>query len=257
MRQRVDYDSIAPLYDARYEHDPLAGVALELRALAERVGATDALEVGCGTGRWLQELRAVVANRVCGLDFSGGMLRRAASQAGKARLVHGDAARLPFAAASFDLVYAVNALHHFTDKPGFIGEARRVLGPGGALAVVSIDPHIGRDRWYLYDYFEGLRAVDWERFPSAGSLLDWMLAAGFRQAEWRVAESVRETYAGPAVWGSPFIQRFGTSQLALLSDEAYAAGIDRMRADIASAHARGREAEFTADLWLTLLVGWA
>lgn len=48
-------------------------------------------------------------------------------------LVCGDAARLPFAAESFDLVMSVLAFEHFMDVPGTIAEVARVLRPGGVL----------------------------------------------------------------------------------------------------------------------------
>jgi SAM-dependent methyltransferase len=238
MTNRVNYDTVAPIYDQRYEQNPFAGVAHALRALAERNGVGDVLEVGCGTGRWLTELHLVV-RRIVGLDFSLGMLHQAQARQAALPLVGGDASHLPFPAASFDFVFAVNAVHHFVDKPAFIREAHRLLRPGGALAIVNSDPHIGRDRWYLYDYFDGIRAADLQRFPSSGTLLDSMLAAGFRRAEWRVAEHIQQEYVGRAVLDSPFTQKNGTSQLALLTDAAYATGIERLRAAIAAAQTRG------------------
>ncbi len=255
MVNRVNYDTIAPIYHQRYEENPLPGVARELHALAEQNRVGDALEVGCGTGRWLVELCPVV-RRICGLDFSLGMLQQARARKASLPLARGDASHLPFPAASFDFVFTVNAVHHFADKQAFIREARRVLRLGGALAVVTTDPHIGRDRWSLYDFFDGTQAADQQRFPSSGTLLDWMLAAGFRRAEWRVAEHIQEEYVGQAVLDNPFTQKNGTSQLALLTEAASAAGIERLRAAVAAAQARGEQAKFIADLWLVLLVGW-
>jgi SAM-dependent methyltransferase len=255
MVNRVNYDAVAPTYNQRYEQNPLSGVARELYSLVEQNRVGDALEVGCGTGRWLTELYPVV-HRICGLDFSLGMLQQARARHASLPLVGGDASHLPFPAASFDFVFTVNAVHHFSDKQAFIREARRVLRIGGALAIVNTDPHIGRDQWCLYDYFDGTRAADQQRFPSSGTLLDWMLAAGFCRAEWRVAEHIQQEYVGPAVLDSPFTQKNGTSQLALLTEAAYAAGIERLRVAIATAQARGEQAKFISDLWLILLVGW-
>jgi ubiquinone/menaquinone biosynthesis C-methylase UbiE len=53
----INYDVIAPKYDARYAQNPLAGVSRELRALVAQSQARDVLEVGCGTGHWVGELR--------------------------------------------------------------------------------------------------------------------------------------------------------------------------------------------------------
>lgn len=250
----VNYNVVAPNYNARYTQNPLAGVARELRALVAQSGARDVLEVGCGTGRWVSELQPLVG-RMAGLDFSFGMLQQARAQDAGLLLMNGDANHLPFADSSFDLVLSVNALHHYADKRAFIAEARRLLRGGGALAIVNLDPHIGRDRWYLYDYFEGVYAADLQRFPSSGALLDWMLAAGFARAEWRVAEHIRQEFVGQAILDNPFTQKHGSSQLALLSDAAYTAGLNRLQAALAGAD--GSPPVFVTDQWLTLLVGWA
>jgi ubiquinone/menaquinone biosynthesis C-methylase UbiE len=249
----VNYDVIAPKYDARYTQNPLAGVARELRALVSNSQACDVLEVGCGTGHWVLELLPLV-RRIIGLDFSYGMLEQARSQNDQLLLTNGDANHLPFPSASFDLVLSVNALQHYGDQRAFISEARRLLRAGGALAIVNLDPHIGRDRWYLYDYFEGVQATDLRRFPSNGALLDWMLAAGFTRAEWRVAEHIHQEFVGREVLDNPFSQKGGSSQLALLSDAAYAAGMDCIHAAIANA--KDEPPVFVTDQWLTLLIGW-
>jgi len=246
----VNYNAVAPNYNARYAQNPLIGVARELHALAAQSGVRDVLEVGCGTGRWVNELHPLV-RRVVGLDFSYGMLQQAQTQS----LVNGDANHLPFPDASFDLVLSVNALQHYADQRAFITEARRLLRDGGALVIVNLDPHIGRDRWYLYDYFEGVHAADLQRFPSSGTLLDWMLAEGFVRAEWRVAEHIQQEFVGRVVLDNPFTQKHGSSQLALLSDAVYDAGLNRIYNAIADTNSM--QPTFITDQWLTLLVGWA
>ena len=249
----INYDLIAPKYDARYAQNPLAGVARELRALVANSQARDILEVGCGTGHWGIELQPLV-RRMVGLDFSYGMLEQAHAQNEQSLLTNGDANHLPFPSAAFDLVLSLNALQHYTDQRAFITEARRLLRVGGALVIVNLDPHIGHDQWYLYDYFEGVKDADLRRFPSSGTLLDWMLAAGFVRAEWRVADHIYQEFVGREVLDNPFTQKSGSSQLALLSDAAYTAGMDRIRAAVADA--TDAPPVFVTDQWLTLLVGW-
>lgn len=249
----IDYDVIAPKYDARYKQNPLTGVSRELHALVAQSQARDVLEVGCGTGHWVNELHPL-APRVVGLDYSFGMLEQAQAQNEALLLTNGDANHLPYPSASFDLVLSLNALQHYTDQRAFITETRRLLRPGGALAIVNLDPHIGHDRWYLYDYFDGVKDIDLRRFPSSGTLLDWMLAAGFVRAEWRVAERIHQEFAGREVLDNPFTQKGGSSQLAMLSDAAYAEGMKRIHAAIANA--KDKPPVFVTDQWLTLLVGW-
>lgn len=254
--ERVNYDTIAPAYHHRYAVNSLRGVATELHSLVQKCKAEAILEVGCGTGRWLAELRAD-ARLVCGLDLSPGMLRQAREHLPEAPLVCGRANQLPFAEAAFDLVFCVNAIHHFDQPQVFIAEARRLLRPGGALAVICMDPHTGRDRWYLYDYFEGTREADLRRFPSGGMVLDWMTAAGFHSVEWQAAERIRNRLMGREVLDSHFLQKHGTSQLALLTDAAYTAGLSKIKAALAEAEAVGTTLVFPVDIWLTMLTGWA
>jgi len=49
-------------------------------------------------------------------------------------------------------VYSINALHHFDDRSAHFAEARRVLRPGGGILTIGLDPHTGKDRWFIYDF---------------------------------------------------------------------------------------------------------
>jgi len=261
-RPLVDYDAIAPHYDARYGVNELRGIAGLLRQIAAEAAAeaggrqAGALEVGCGTGHWLSAL-APLTRHITGLDLSAGMLGHARRQAPTSRLAQGQAGQLPFASASFDLLVCVNALHHFPNPRAFIAESRRVLRPGGAWVNVGMDPHAGRDRWYLYDIFPGTLATDQARFPSAGLLVDWVKAADFERAAWLTPERITNTLAGRAVLDDPFLQKHGTSQLALLSDDAYQAGLARLRQSLEAAEAVEQVLLFEVDLWMSAVVAWA
>ena len=251
---RVNYDQIAPTYDRRYTVSQFAGIAAALRSLVRDVGAERVLEVGCGTGRWLAELQPL-ARQVYGMDLSLGMLRQARQRPQSLSLICGHASHLPFPDAGFDLVFCVNAFHHFPEPRGFISEARRLLRPGGALVITGMDPHAGRDRWYLYDYFAGTREADLRRFSSSGTILDWMVAAKFDQVEWRVVEHIVGQHVGRAVLEDPILQKHGTSQLALLTDEAYAAGMARINAALSAAAGTGRTLVFPVEISLTMVTG--
>jgi ubiquinone/menaquinone biosynthesis C-methylase UbiE len=252
---RVNYDQVAPTYHQRYAVNRLEGVAAALRALAQDRLAGRVLEVGCGTGRWLDELRPF-ARWVVGLDLSPGMLRQARASNPQAGLACGQAHRLPFPDAAFDLVFCINALHHFDQPEVFIAEARRLLRPGGALASIGLNPHSRRDRWYVYECFEGTLETDLRRFPSPGRVVDWMIAAGFEQVEWRVVERIVHRLVGREVFGDPFLGKETQSQLILLSDDAYAAGLRRIEVAIAEAEATGEERVFPVDLSLMMVTGW-
>jgi SAM-dependent methyltransferase len=250
----VDYDRIAPTYDRRYEGDGMSGTAVALLALAAELGAQQVLEVGCGTGRWLAELHSV-SDHLYGLDLSAGMLAEARGRDARLHLVRGRASQLPFLAVSFDLVYCVNALHHFHRQRAFVSQARRLLRPGGALAVVGMDPHGHREHYYIYRYFEGVYETDLDRFPSWDTIIDWMGEAGFEQVESRLAARIVDPKVGRDVLDDPFLHKDATSQLALLSDAAYAAGLGGMQAAIDAAEAAGEQLLFPVDIPIGMLIG--
>jgi SAM-dependent methyltransferase len=90
-------------------------------------GAT-ILDAGCGPGWYVDALRAAGAT-VVGIDGDRAtLLDRVEPAVG---LIEGDAARLPFADATFDGVFCSNLLEHASDTDGVIGELARVLRPGG------------------------------------------------------------------------------------------------------------------------------
>lgn len=252
----VDYDRIASNYHQRYAVNPLPGVAAALRALVQPYRAARVLEVGCGSGRWLAELGPLAA-WVCGVDLSPGMLRQARGHTAWLALACGEAGCLPFVDAAFQFILCVNALHHFAQPRRFIGAARRMLEPGGRLAVVGMDPHTGRDQWYVYEYFAGTREADLARFPASATLLAWMAEAGLADLECRPAERILHHFVGYEVLDDYFLQQHSTSQLALLTDEAYAAGLGRIRAALAEAEAVGRRLVFSVDTSLVLCTGRA
>ena len=246
MAHRVNYDEIAATYDARYAGGLYREVLDAMRALILAKKPEYTLEVGCGTGYWLAALRDLMPHGY-GLDYSLEMLRKAAARELGAMLARGSAEALPFQPAKFDLIFCLNAIHHFGRIDDFIAEARRLTRPGGTLAVIGMDPHHGRDYWCVYDYFPETMATDLARFPSSGQITDAMLRAGFDRVECGVACSFTETRVGRTVLDDPELQRRGCSQMALLTDEQYAAGIARIESALKRA-AGGQPPVFKVDI---------
>lgn len=91
------------------------------------------LDVGCGNGMYLKELRrrGLIAT---GCDLSRGML----AAAGPHRpLMNADVTALPFATAAFDVVVAPHMLYHVDDRKTAATELRRVLATDGRCVVVT------------------------------------------------------------------------------------------------------------------------
>jgi ubiquinone/menaquinone biosynthesis C-methylase UbiE len=236
MTQRVNYDLIAPAYDKRYETHRFDGVEAVLRRFIVEAGVMDAGEVGCGTGHWLAQLRDRV-RVAAGVDLSSEMLQRARTAVPFALLVRGRAEQLPWATETFDRLFCINAMHHFDDAAGFMCEARRVLRPAGALLIVGLDPHAQQDRWWIYDYFPAALEADRARYLPTGIIRERLRASGFAEAATEVAQHVSTEVPFHVATRRGLLDRRSTSQLLVVSDAEYEAGLHRLRAEQPTLHA--------------------
>ena len=116
-----------------------------LAALAPRPGER-VLDLGCGPGFLAADLAAAVGpgGRVHGVDASPSMLalargREAAASAAPLELSEGDVEALAFPDASFDAAACTQVYEYVDGIEGALAEARRVLAPGGRLAVLDTD----------------------------------------------------------------------------------------------------------------------
>lgn len=244
-RRRVDYDQIAQNFDRRYEARRFDGISDALDELLRPFAKARVLEVGCGTGHWLSRV-APNPGLTVGMDLSMGMLVKARPSGQP--LVNASADALPFADRSFDCVYCLNAIHHFSDPRQFVRSAVKLLRPNGILAVIGMDPRTMAG-WFVYEHFPGTFEADLRRFPSYGELVDWFIAGGLQQVGLRVVEHVSNPKRGADILADPFFRRDGCSQLALLTEDEFAAGFESVRA------AAERNALFPAELPIAMVSG--
>ncbi|MHB8642382.1 MAG: bifunctional demethylmenaquinone methyltransferase/2-methoxy-6-polyprenyl-1,4-benzoquinol methylase UbiE [Gaiellaceae bacterium] len=142
-RVRSMFDRIAPVYDVM---NRVMTAGLDRRWRREAVRAVvrpgdRVLDAACGTGD-LAVLAARAGADVIGLDFSEAMLERARRKAPALDWVQGDLLALPFDDASFDAATVGFGIRNVSDLARGIDELRRVLRPGGRLAILEITrPH--------------------------------------------------------------------------------------------------------------------
>lgn len=136
MRHR--YDRLAHEYDRRWTRY-VAASAEGMLARIDLEGVRDALDVGCGSGVLLGRIaRARPGIRLVGIDLSPAMLAEARAERGREiGFVAASAARLPFRSTAFGLVLSASALHYWRDPAGAFVEMRRVMRPGGRIAITD------------------------------------------------------------------------------------------------------------------------
>jgi SAM-dependent methyltransferase len=123
------WDAMAAEWASRASPDrvaPLIAGAREVPRTPARI-----LEVGSGAGDGTAALRGVFPDaEITGIDLSPEMVRTATEAVPDAQFVLGDAAKLPFADDSFDLVAQLNV-------PFYPRELKRVVKPDGHILVAS------------------------------------------------------------------------------------------------------------------------
>lgn len=112
----------------------------------------DVLECGCGPGDILERLSSLRCN-VSGLDLMTRYLAMASKRVPRARLIEGNVERLPFADASFDVVFAVGLFQYVDDDRKAASEIARVTRKGGMVLVAVANDrqlHCLIDPYYVF-----------------------------------------------------------------------------------------------------------
>lgn len=146
-----DYSNQARAYDSTRAASP--SVLLPLRQALAGAPGPELLDIGGGTGNYAAAL-AREGWRPLVLDRSPEMLAQA--EAKDLQTMPADAAKLPFADGSFDAAMLVAMIHHVEQPARALAEARRVLRPGGRMALMVFTREDVEDSWCL-DYFPSSR----------------------------------------------------------------------------------------------------
>ena len=187
---------------------------------------TDAvvLDIGCGPGTITAGL-AHRAGQVVGLDKSADMVQAASQHAADCGLTNasfevGSVYELPWNDASFDVVYAHQVLQHLSDPVRTLREARRVLRPGGLVAVRDSDygtmvhapvfPAI--ERWR--DLYHQVATANGGEADAGRYLLSWAMEAGFTDIEATASTTTHADHEGRTVWGEMWAVRVIDSDFA-------------------------------------------
>lgn len=177
------------------------------RVVASRLGQKMAigarvLDVACGTGDLSIQLFETTGARIMGLDFCRPMLEIAGRKTDSVAFIEGDALDLPFADGAFQAVTIAFGLRNLANTSEGLKELRRVLQPGGWLAILEFSRPEARYFRRLFElYFTRLlpriggllsgsqSAYQYlpdsvSRFPDQAGLAALIRDAGFVEIEW-------------------------------------------------------------------------
>ena len=165
------------------------------------------LDVACGTGDLSLELQKHAKARVIGTDFCRPMLAIAHEKTAKLQLpipyVEADAMRLSFADESFDAVTIAFGLRNLSNFDDGLRELRRILKPGGKLAVLEFSAPLVPGFKALFNFYftsilprvggmvSGSRGAyeylpdSVSKFPDQKKLVDLMVKTGFADVEYK------------------------------------------------------------------------
>ena len=214
---RSMFDRIAPVYDVMNRVMTL-GLDLRWRRLtAEAVvrPGDRVLDAACGTGDLaIADVREGAAS-VVGLDFSERMLERARKKRPELDWRQGDLLALPFDDASFDAATVGFGVRNVADLELALRELRRVLQPGGRLAILEITHPRGPLRPFFSLWFDRIVPLlgkvlpggsayaylpaSVKRFPDAETLARLLGTCGFTEVRVRLlAGSIVALHTGVA-----------------------------------------------------------
>ena len=190
------YNRISGFYDLLADRNeaPIRQAALDLlnASPGERV-----LEIGFGTGHALRALAQATrpAGKVFGMDLSERMVSRAGKGLAAAGLHDGcdlrcgDASSLPYAAESLDGIFMSFTLELFDtpEIPGVLSECRRVLRPGGRIAVAGVSREPPGNLW--------IRIFEWTHihFPSFVDCRPIYVRRALEAAGFQIGSALRKT----------------------------------------------------------------
>jgi len=242
----MDYDAtdIASTYDRGRDHGPefldLWVDVVSSHVKDERTMMI--LDLGCGTGRFSEDLRARFDADVIGIDPSKKMLEQARSKPSDARIRYepGRGESIPLPDNSVDLIFMSMMFHHFDNPMLAARECRRVLRDddddhswGTVLVRTGTRERISS---YPYvDFFPESRPILEERLPTTTFVREVFEADGFRMVTLElVTQEIAPSYAAYA----EKLSAGADSVLASLNRRDFDAGMKALRAH--AAHSDGK-----------------
>jgi len=199
------YDLANHLLSANIDRHWRAHTVRRVRDVLMRPDAR-VLDLACGTGDLLIALERAAGRQLIGSDFCHPMLTGASTKLGRAALrsvlVEADALSLPLGDASVDLVTIAFGFRNLANYRAGLTEMRRVLRPGGVLAILEFSQPPNRAFAAFYNWYSrrvlpliggalsgAVEAYQYlpesvRKFPDTRQLAEMMSEAGFAPVDW-------------------------------------------------------------------------
>lgn len=192
-----------------------------------RAASTLLIDLGCGTGRFTIPLAEQLGISVIGVDPSQKMLREAARNTRSPHIAYqeGSAESIPSEASVAALIFMSNALHHVKSLDNALREMWRVLQPHGIVFIRNYSLENLESLPWLQFFPEAMqisRNMVWPR----STLVEHFTARGFA----KLSQGTVRQEASPDF--KAYLRKIESrvySVLDLISDEAFARGIARMK----------------------------
>jgi ubiquinone/menaquinone biosynthesis C-methylase UbiE len=225
----MDYDqtNMPAAYDAGRRYSP-AVLALWLDVISRWVpnGASNILDIGCGTGRYSAALAEQFDAWIIAVDPSEKMLAEARKKSTKrVRYARAAGEALPLPDACVDMVFMSMVFHHFDNPEQAVRECRRVLRLDGTVCLRAGTADRVGETPYLR-FFARSGAILNTAFRSLAAIEAIFIDAGFQLAG---HELIRHEVAGNWSAYADKLAFRADSILAQLSDREFGEGLSALR----------------------------
>jgi ubiquinone/menaquinone biosynthesis C-methylase UbiE len=194
---------------------------------------TAVLDFGCGTGNYLNLIKAIYGCKCYGVEPSTGMRARAKEKNPRLIIEEGDHSKIPFSNSFFDFIYMTDVIHHVPDLRLMFITLKEALKPTGKLCIITESHAQIKGRFYNR-YFPSLSENEMRRYPDVAKIISCAKSADFTL----VSLDVREAPASSVVSASlvKTVEEKNFSMFRLLNDNEYASGLEKLKKDLGTVY---------------------